>query len=126
MRQRRTVGKPSGKYRKFCPVCQLFAWFGHPEPVESRTSRDRGGRLGRIRGAEMLRKSLVWKLVLPVPVALIAMMAVLLVLVPRQVARDAQETAIENALQTIAHFRSVRDYYNTAVIPKIRDSQGAL
>ena len=63
---------------------------------------------------------------LPVPVALIAMMAVLLVLVPRQVDRDAQETAIESALQTIAHFRSVRDYYNTAVIPKIRDSQGAL
>jgi len=73
----------------------------------------------------MLRKSLVWKLVLPVPLALIAMMVLLLVLVPRQIEQDAQETAIENALQTVAHFRSVRDYYNTAVIPKIRDSQGA-
>ena len=44
----------------------------------------------------MMRKSLTWKLVLPVPVALIAMMLVLLVVLPRQVERDAQETAIEN------------------------------
>src|SRR5258706_8001419 len=129
MRQRRTVGKPPGKHHKFCPLVRFLLGPVTRNRLNLEPPGCRGGGKATRwdeQGAEMLRKSLVWKLILPVPVALIAMMAVLLVLVPRQVDRDAQETAIETALQTIAHFRSVRDYYNTAVIPKIRDSQGAL
>jgi len=69
------------------------------------------------------RQSLVWKIALPVPLALIAMIAAIGLIVPRQIDADTQATATENALQTIAQFKSVRDYYNTAIVPKIRGTQ---
>ena len=69
------------------------------------------------------RHSLVWKIALPVPLALLAMILAIGFIIPRQIEADTQATAVENALQTIAQFRSVRDYYNTAIVPKIRGSQ---
>src|SRR5258706_4703623 len=116
MRQRRTVGKPPGKHRKFCSFVRFL--LGpvirnrlNPEPPGSRG----GGKatLWDEQAAGMLRKSLVWKLILPVPVALIAMMAVLLLRGPRQVGRDARRTAISTALQTITRLPSGREYSKT-------------
>jgi methyl-accepting chemotaxis protein len=71
---------------------------------------------------QALRNSLVLKLVLPVPLALLVMLIVLLAVIPAKVEEDARDTAVENALQTILQLRSVRDYYNTAVVSKVRSS----
>jgi methyl-accepting chemotaxis protein len=68
-------------------------------------------------------KSLIWKIAIPVPLALFVMIAAIALIIPRQIEADTQATATENALQTIAQFRSVRDYYNTAIVPKVRGSQ---
>lgn len=69
------------------------------------------------------RNSIAWKMALPVPLALLAVIVPLLLLLPSIVEKDATDAAANNALQVVQQFRQVRDYYSSAVAAKVRDSK---
>ncbi len=65
----------------------------------------------RVLGAA--NKSIVWTLVLPVPVmAVIAIIAVWF-FVPRMLADTARENAVRSATQTVSQFKTLPGYYTT-------------
>lgn len=65
-----------------------------------------------------LRRSFVWKLVLPIPVAIVIAVAAVWFIVPGLVSKNVEETAIANAVQTVEHFRTFRGYYARQVVTK--------
>lgn len=62
--------------------------------------------------------SLVWKLVLPIPVVGAAFVVFAWMWVPGQIAASARATAEESALQTVKQFQMLRAYYTQHVVPK--------
>jgi methyl-accepting chemotaxis protein len=66
-----------------------------------------------------LRHSLGWRLIVPIPVALAAAIALVWVLVPPAISRSAVDEAIRSSLQTAAQFKTVRAYYTDNVVNKL-------
>jgi methyl-accepting chemotaxis protein len=65
------------------------------------------------------RHSLGWRLIVPIPVALAAAVALVWALVPPAISRSAVEEAIRASLQTAAQFKTVRAYYTDNVVNKL-------
>lgn len=71
------------------------------------------------------RPSIIWLLVLPIPVVMIAALSAVWFLLPQQIAENARSSAVLAAEQTVAQFTTVRGYYTKNVIGKALES-GAL
>lgn len=68
------------------------------------------------------QKSLVWKLLIPVPVLFAACMLTAWWLIPHYIADNAQKSAVESAVQTVNQFKALRAYYTRNVIDKVLSS----
>src|SRR5579883_402428 len=65
------------------------------------------------------RRSITWQLVLPVPIVLLICIGVIWYLVPSMVARNALDSAIASATQTVKQFKALRAYYTEKVVNKV-------
>ena len=68
---------------------------------------------------ESLRRSLAWKLVLPVPIALAVSVLAIWLLVPRFVADNVRADAVRSATQIAEQFKTIRAYYTKNVVKKV-------
>lgn len=71
------------------------------------------------------RQSLLWKLLLPVPLILLVTMLTAGILVPMVIAHNARDEAVREAEQTVKQFKALRSYYTENVVRKALAS-GAL
>ncbi len=78
----------------------------------------------KISGLGALKKSLVWQLVLPVPIALILGVGALSFYVPSAVEENVRTAAIQAATQTVGQFKTLRGYYTKSVIKKVLANGG--
>ncbi len=78
----------------------------------------------KISGLGALKKSLVWQLVLPVPIALVLGVGALSFYVPSAVEDNARAAAIQAATQTVGQFKTLRGYYTKHVIKKVLANGG--
>ncbi|MDV7338197.1 methyl-accepting chemotaxis protein [Terasakiella sp. A23] len=69
-------------------------------------------------------KSILWKIVLPIPVT--ALIAVLLMafVVPGMMRDNAIENAVDSATQTVTQFKAIRGYYTKNIIKKVLANGG--
>jgi methyl-accepting chemotaxis protein len=63
-------------------------------------------------------KSIIWRLVVPIPVVTIIGLAIIWATLPGMVADDARDTAVNNAVRTANQFKTIRGYYTKNVIAK--------
>ena len=71
-----------------------------------------------------LSSSLVWKLVLPVPVALAMLIAAGWYFIPQWTASNAIEAAIASGAETVQQFKVIRGYYTKNIIAKVKANGG--
>jgi len=64
-------------------------------------------------------KSIVWMLILPVPIAIVLVVIASVAILPRLTEDNAKEDAISTASQVVNQFRMVRGYYTKNVIKKV-------
>ena len=62
--------------------------------------------------------SVVWKLLLPLPVALVIGLVAIWLTLPEMVAENTRDSAVNNATQIVNQFKTLRGYYTKAVIKK--------
>jgi methyl-accepting chemotaxis protein len=65
------------------------------------------------------RHSLGWRLIVPIPVALAAAIALVWAVVPPAISRSAVDEAVRASLQTAAQFKTMRAYYTENVVNKL-------
>ena len=65
-------------------------------------------------------KSMVWKLVLPVPIALAVAIAVGWYFISQWTATNTVDAAIASAAETVGQFKTVRGYYTKNIIAKVK------
>ena len=63
--------------------------------------------------------SLHWKLLLPVPVILLAGLIVAWIVIPQMMIANSVEAATHNAERTVGQFKTIRGYYTKNVIKKV-------
>jgi len=80
--------------------------------VESATAPQPNTTFGRLH-------SLEWRLILPIPLAVVAVIALIWIVVPRVVAGDSTQEAIRANLQTANQFKTLRAYYTENVVNKV-------
>ena len=68
-------------------------------------------------------KSLSWRLILPVPIAIIMCIAAIAVMVPKIMADNAKEEATRQGQQISDQFKTIRGYYTRNVIKKVVKSK---
>ena len=66
-----------------------------------------------------LKKSIVWQLVLPIPIMLGAALIAIWFLLPPLLADNVRDDAVRNAQQTVGQFKTLRGYYVKNVIKKV-------
>jgi methyl-accepting chemotaxis protein len=66
-----------------------------------------------------LNRSLAWKILLPVPVALIIAIAAIWIFVPSMIAENVRTDATTNAQKIAGQFKTIRGYYTKNVIKKV-------
>ena len=66
-----------------------------------------------------LGHSLAWRMILPIPLTVIAAIAVIWLLVPRMIAANAIDEAILASRNVALQFKTIRDYYTENVVDKI-------
>jgi signal transduction histidine kinase len=66
-----------------------------------------------------LRHSLAWQMIGPIPIMVIAAIALVWLVVPRMVADNATNQALLTARNVAAQFRTIREYYADHVVDKI-------
>ena len=66
-----------------------------------------------------LRHSLAWRMIAPIPLALIAAIAAVWLLVPRMIADNAIDQAVLASRNIAAQFKTIREYYTENVVDKI-------
>ena len=71
-----------------------------------------------------MNKSLVWKLVLPVPVAILLGLLIAWFFIPGMVMDNARDIATNSALQTANQFKTIRGYYTKNIIKKAKANGG--
>ena len=64
--------------------------------------------------------SLVWKLALPVPLALASIILAGWYFIPQWTAANAVEAAITSAAETVGQFKTIRGYYTKNIIAKVK------
>ena len=64
--------------------------------------------------------SLVWKLVLPIPIALAMVIAAGWYFIPQWTASNAVQAATASAAETVAQFKTIRGYYTKNIIAKVK------
>jgi methyl-accepting chemotaxis protein len=69
-------------------------------------------------------QSILWKLVLPIPIAVIIAIVIAAVVMPRYLAENARQDAIQTATQVAAQFKIMRGYYTKNVIKKVLANKG--
>lgn len=69
-------------------------------------------------GRTTLRHSLAWRMVLPVPLIVVAAIALIGFTVPRMTAKDATEGAVAASRQIATQFKILRAYYTENVVGK--------
>jgi C4-dicarboxylate-specific signal transduction histidine kinase len=67
----------------------------------------------------LLRHSLAWQMIAPIPLAMIAAIAAIWLLVPRMIAANATDQAVLESRNIAAQFKTIREYYAENVIDKI-------
>jgi len=70
------------------------------------------------------RRSIIWRLILPVPIALLATIAAIWLVVPSMVADNARTEAVRSGQQTVNQFKTIRGYYTKNVIKKVLANGG--
>jgi methyl-accepting chemotaxis protein len=65
------------------------------------------------------RRSLAWRMILPVPLAVIAAIAASWLVVPRVIADNATAEAVTASQQIAAQFKTIRGYYTDKVVGKL-------
>jgi methyl-accepting chemotaxis protein len=65
------------------------------------------------------RNSLAWRLVLPIPLALVAAIALTWIVVPRLITSNAVDEAVRASEQTAEQFKTIRAYYTQSVVNKV-------
>jgi len=70
-------------------------------------------------GRSWFHNSLAWRIVLPIPLALALAMVAIWVFVPRLIAENAIEEAVNESRQTAAEFKVIRNYYTEKVVNKV-------
>jgi methyl-accepting chemotaxis protein len=71
------------------------------------------------------QRSILWALVVPLPLLLVASLAVAWVLIPRSILDNAREAAVQSGVATVNQFKTIRKYYTENVVNKAVNS-GAL
>jgi signal transduction histidine kinase len=66
-----------------------------------------------------LRHSLAWKLSAPIPLAVLAAIVGIWLLVPSMISHNATDQAVVAARNTAAQFKKIREYYTDNVVEKI-------
>ena len=67
----------------------------------------------------LLRHSLAWQMIAPIPLAVIAAIAAIWLLVPRMIAGNATDQAVLASRNIAAQFKTIREYYTENVVDKI-------
>ena len=67
----------------------------------------------------LLKKSIVWKLILPVPIALAIAVAGIWFFLPNVIADNVRADAVRGAQQIASQFKTIRGYYTKNVIKKV-------
>lgn len=65
------------------------------------------------------RSSILWKLILPVPLAFLVVVVVAAILVPRLVGGIVEEKAVQTSLSTADQLRATRSFYISEVLAKV-------
>ncbi len=89
------------------------------------TKAQKSSNLGSIiaRFAGMGGKSLSWRLILPVPIAIILCVTAIAILVPKIMAENAMNEATRQGQQIADQFKTIRGYYTKNVIKKVVKSK---
>ena len=69
--------------------------------------------------ATLSRRSLAWRMILPVPLAVIAAIAASWLIVPQVIADNATAEAVTASQQIAAQFKTIRGYYTDKVVGKV-------
>jgi PAS domain S-box-containing protein len=64
------------------------------------------------------RNSIVWKLALPLPIGLMLCLFIAWLALPRLIAQNTEDAAIQAAVQTVNQYKTLRRYYTNNVIKK--------
>ncbi len=64
------------------------------------------------------QKSILWALVIPLPLLLVASLAVAWIFIPRAILDNAREAAIQAGVATVNQFKTIRGYYTENVVTK--------
>jgi signal transduction histidine kinase len=67
----------------------------------------------------LLRHSLVWRMIVPIPLTVIATVVATWLLVPRIIERNATDQAILTGRNIASQFKAVREYYTDNIVNKI-------
>src|SRR5262245_42290263 len=65
------------------------------------------------------RHSLAWRMILPIPIAVMVAIAAIWLLVPRMIAGNAIDQAVLASRNTASQFKTIREYYTENVVDKI-------
>jgi len=68
-------------------------------------------------------KSLSWRLILPVPIAIVLCVVAIALIVPKMMAGNAREQATRQGQQVADQFKTIRGYYTRNVIKKVVKSE---
>jgi len=68
---------------------------------------------------ESMKHSVVWQMLLPIPIVSGIAIAAAAYFVPPLIASDAVESALTEAQRTVSQFRTLRGYYTKAVVAKV-------
>jgi methyl-accepting chemotaxis protein len=66
-----------------------------------------------------MKHSVVWQMLLPIPIVSGIAIAAAAYFVPPLIASDAVESALAEAQRTVGQFRTLRGYYTKAVVAKV-------
>ena len=66
-----------------------------------------------------LNQSISWRLILPIPIILIAALTVAWFMLPTVVGGNARDAAVRSAIQTVGQFKTLRAYYTKNIIKKV-------
>ena len=64
------------------------------------------------------KRSMIWKLVLPVPILLAATLAAIWFFIPNMIAENVRHDAVRSAEETANQFKTLRGYYTKNVVKK--------
>jgi len=69
--------------------------------------------------SDFFNRSIIWKLILPVPIILVGAMIAAWLYIPSVIENNTKKAATDSAVQTVNQFKTVRGYYTKNVISKV-------